>query len=239
MKKLLIAASATLVCLLLAILLLPSAAYPARAAGAQAWQFKTSNYTGTPANQNDKSHAVDKLMSLQSPPGGPAAEVSLPSTSRAWWYMDQAANVNVSLGSSSWEAEVHVYLDSGSEEKTITVKAWKVASDGTAVELASGSTTQTITTTNTHYVATLTAGGSQTIPPGWTVACSVEWSGGTSNLKIGYNNTMGQTSDSWCKTPTSDPGYPNFELSTLILFISGLAVVGGAYYIKNRRAIKA
>ncbi|MFC1937114.1 hypothetical protein ACFLWY_00980 [Chloroflexota bacterium] len=223
---------------LLLLLVLAPLDFPVTAAGAQQWQFKTEDYSppGTPA-QDGKDHSCNKKMSGPSGwPSGPASAVEVLANERAWWYSDVAATEPVSFGEEDWEAEVHVFLDSGSEDnKTVTVKAWKVASNGTATELASGSWTGTVDTTNTHHQITLTHIGSQNIPVGWLIACSVEWSGGTANVKIGYNNTMGQEDDSWCQTPTNDPGYPVPELPTLILLSAGLAAAFIYLTIRKRK----
>ena len=206
--------------------------------GSQTWQFNTGNYGDTPASDG-KTHPCDNLMSSTGPTG-PAATVTVPANQRAWWYMDQVAQVDVSFCTNPWEAEVHAFVDSDSETANLTVRSWKVnPSDGEAIELANKTEEITLNTAHNHYPLTLTTtGANQTIPTGWTIGCSVEWSG-IKDLKIGYNNNIGDVDDSWCKTPSCDPGYPTPELPTIVLMSIGLVVLGMYVWLKKRKKVES
>ncbi|MFC1978056.1 hypothetical protein ACFLWS_07340, partial [Chloroflexota bacterium] len=206
-----------------------------RAAGAQKWQFRTENHdTSITQNADDgtQPHPCDKGMSLTWPTSPSYTTVAVPSGKRAWWYMDQAAETNVAFGMGTWQAESHARLDTGkSETAYLRIKAWKVAPDGTATILAEGESEVPLDEDDAHYPIELTPSVSQNVPTGYTVGCSVEWSG-TETLYIDYGQTMGGR-DGWCQSPSNDPGYPTPELSTIFLMSLGLTTIIVFLYFRH------
>ena len=62
----------------------------------------------------------------------------------------------------------------------------------------------------------------------------VSWSGpATDAIRVYYDPTGDKSS--YVKSPSADPGYPIPELSTLILFSSGLLALAG-YALKRRKS---
>ncbi|MFC2006812.1 hypothetical protein ACFLUQ_01435 [Chloroflexota bacterium] len=233
MKSKFIGSVVVILLALLLILALPTTS-SVRAAGATKWQF---NNTPSGLDANNEGNVGNFEMSLTEASGGSPSSVTVVSGKRAFWYMDQTAETDISFGLETWGAEVHAYVATGTEYSNIRVKVWKVnPADNEATELASGVDDVTLTTAHNHFPVTLTpVGGAQEIPIGWTIACSVEWDG-DEDLIIGFNEPMNEGEDSWCESPCNDPGYPTPELSTIILMSLGLVTIIGFIYFRHRTA---
>ena len=110
---------------------------------AQTWYFTPTSYTGTPANGID--HHKDNIMSKTGPTTTPKSTY-FKSPDVVWFYAENAAQCGLSFGEYDWTAYIahdEMKEASGNIGDTITVDIYKVAEDGTATHIASGSKTFT------------------------------------------------------------------------------------------------
>ncbi len=198
------------------------------AQGEQTWYLTPTSYTGTPANDGT-THHHDKIMSKTQTTDD---HVAFASDKTMWWYAEHAAECGLSFGMGSWSA--HLYHDKmdvvGEVGETITADVYKVAPDGTPTHIATGSNTTISGQTETDI--TCSPVGSQDFATGERLAVRISWSS-TDTIWIYYSADKPST----LTTPPSDPGYPVPELSTLILFSTGLLALAG-YVGLGRKNLK-
>ncbi|MFC1937112.1 hypothetical protein ACFLWY_00970 [Chloroflexota bacterium] len=162
-------------------------------------------------------------------------DLSMGSNETTWWYSDEAAEEPISFGTQSWTAKVYICCSPGQPDTAnLDVTVWKVASDNTPTQLASGTQPLSTTTTLTAYTITLTTDTSQDIAVGDRIGCRLDWTGNKA-VKIHYDGPEGEDGESWLKTPSNDPGFPVPELSSLVLLSAGLAAAFVYLVISNRR----
>jgi hypothetical protein len=196
------------------------------ALGEQTWYLTPTSYTGTPADDGTDHHA-NKIMSKTQTSDD---HVAFTSTETMWWYADNAAECDLTFGAGSWS--LHLYHDtmddeSGEVGETITADIYKVKADGTATRIATGSNTTVSGQTETIF--TCSPLGNQDFITGDRLAVRISWSS-TDTLWIYYSSAKPST----LKSPSSDPGYPIPEPSTLVLFATGLFTLAG-YVLVSRR----
>ena len=128
-------------------------------------------------------------------------------------------------------------LNSTDSGKRITTRLQGINSEGAKLSGSCGYAQKYYSTSNpSHFEEvkeSLKPSESFTIPEGGRFAIEVLWaSGAVGDLEVHCNPTNKHASKA--TSPFSDPGYPVPELSTLILFSTGLLVLAG-YVVLGRR----
>jgi hypothetical protein len=174
---------------------------------------------------------ADEIMSKTHTPG---SYVVCKDGSPKWWYVDEPAECDLTIGAGSWT--VHIYHDTADEsyeyDGTITADIYKVA-DGTKIHIATGSESPTEGGTDTTITCPM--GSGVDFATGEKFAVRISWSPTsekpTDPLYVYYSATKPSTLTS----PSSDPGYPVPELITLVLLSTGLLTLAGYVLLTKRR----
>ena len=203
--------------LFLIILLLSTFVPPAiSASSAQTWYLTPVDYVGPKANDGTEHHH-DKVMSKT-----PVFDdhVAFTSAKTMWWYAENPAECSLSFGVGTWR--VHLYHDKMDQSdeygQTLTADIFKVASDGSATQIATGSSITTPSSTDTVIVCSPL--GTHDFAAGERLAVRISWSS-TNQLWIYYSSTKPST----LQSPSSDPGYPVPELPGFALLAAGLLIL--------------
>jgi len=142
------------------------------------------------------------------------------------WVADQAATVDATFSSSAWTGQV-VFASAPSAAHTFTIDIGSADADGS--DFTAGGPDATLTGNGSATVFTYTTdAASFTVPNTKYLALRI-----TNNSSSPYTVTTGVTW-SYTNSPSSDPGYPIPEPSTIILLGSGLTILAG-YFVWHRR----
>jgi hypothetical protein len=142
------------------------------------------------------------------------------------WIADQAATVDVSFPAAAWTGQV-VFTSAPSDTHTFTIDIGSADADGS--DFQEGGPTATLTGDGSATVFTFTTDATSLNVPGTKyLALRI-----TNNSGSGYTVTTG-VAWSYISSPSSDPGYPVPELSSIILLGSGLIILVG-YFVWHRR----
>lgn len=181
-----------------------------------------NKYPGTAAN-DETTHYTDYNMSKTDTTTYSSKD--LEATKTMWWYADCPAQCDLTFpGNEDWT----VRIDHEQRNGWIwTADIYNVASDGAATCFASGnnaaSNTESGVTTVTCHQETPqtfhTADGDR-------LALRIKHNDNTQRVETYfYREDKGTLSNLTC--PVSDPAYPVPELSTLVLFSTGLLTLAG------------
>ena len=200
---------------------------------AQSWHLLNADYEGTKAIDGT-THLVNVYMNKTGNTTTSPYSKYLNYTETMWWYAEYAAECDLTFGTGNWTVYPdHEEIDGAEVGETITAGIYKVRGDGTATLLATGSKTAVSGSTS----STIECGpvvASQDFDAGERLALRINWTCTTDELRIYYYRAS-DSKFSNIASPTSDPGYPVPELSTLILFSTGLITLAGYVLLTKRR----
>jgi hypothetical protein len=142
------------------------------------------------------------------------------------WTVENAAECDLTIGAGTWDVKIYYNAMGGSG--TITAKIYKVG-DSTAI--ATG-TSGTISGTSNTTISC--SGASKDFEEGSKFKLELTWTPSVDAAVLVYHSeSAGKKST--LTSPSSDPGWPVPELSTLVLFSVGLlALVGYVGYSRRR-----
>lgn len=212
---------------------------------AQTWYFTPTDIpTGWPiaddgtAIETGDKHLRDEIMNKTEPPTGTYKYVAIykdaDGNHTAWWYAENAAQCDLGFGEHNWV--IHIYhekIDDEEAGKVLYADVYKVASDGTVTHLAGGNViTATGDPTERDIVCYDNGSTYQDFVTGERLGIRISGNFTTTDkltVYYYYGNPSNLTS------PATDPGYPVPELSTLILFSTGLFTLAGYVLLTRRR----
>ena len=207
----------------------------------QTWYLTPENKSGDAPNANDsRTHAKDNLMHKGSG-NGTGEYFDLNYTKVAWFYADTGAKCGLGFGDNPWKA--HIRTEAIEEDEighNLTVEICRLEK-GTGNVTVLASHTEQLTAVGTKHLWNITCedneSTTQDFSTGDWLAVRLSWDCPTDELQIYYKAEAGN--DSYIESPSTDPGYPIPELSTLILFASGLlALVGYVLLERDKRKRK-
>ena len=161
--------------------------------------------------------------------------ITLAPGERVWFYADELAECDVGFPAGKWSVSYWVKALNESEagKGTIYTRLCYVDSGGSYDRVQS----RTAAITNPENIEEINeefVPDAFTVPEGGRLAIEVYWgSSPLGNLEI-HCNPSGEHA-SKATSPSSDPGYPVPELSTLILFSLGLLVLAGYVGLRRKR----
>ena len=161
-------------------------------------------------------------------------KITLAPGKRVWFYADQVAVCDVTFPAGSWDVAYWVKtLSTGEANTRLTTRLCYVSSDGTETRVKGGFNSISYSASLQENVEPLVPDDSFTVPQGGRLAIEVLWSSSAAgNLEIHCTPSGNPVSKT--TSPSSDPGYPVPELSTLILFSVGLLVLVGYVGLRRR-----
>jgi hypothetical protein len=192
--------------------------------GTQLWYFTSEDKpVGAPTANDGQTHAKDNLMHKGSRTGT-GEYFSLNYTEVAWFYADTGAACDIGFGERPWEAHVRTEAIEGDEVgHNLTVEICRL-DNGTGNVTVLASHTGQLTAVEPQHLWNLTCedneSTTQDFSTGDWLAVRLSWGCPTDELRIYYKAEAGN--DSYLESPTTDPGYPIPELSTLILLFTGV-----------------
>ena len=194
------------------------------AAGEQSWHLlgEDNKYTGN-ATTDGTDHLIDCNMSKTL--NATKTSKSLNYTETMWWYAEYPAQCNLTFpAGGDWIVRIDHEQRGG---WNWSADVYKVASNDTAISFASetenaSNTKSGVTTITCHQGAVQTFN----IASGDRLALRIKHDDSTEEVTTYYYNaSTGRLSN--LTSPSSDPGYPVPELSSLILLSIGLLVFVG------------
>ena len=166
--------------------------------------------------------------------------ITLAPGERVWFYADQVAQCEVGFPEDKWSVACWVKaLHSGEAgEGRVYTRLCYVDSAGSSTMVSSSASEAITTPQSIEEIVedwfTKNNVGSFTVPDGGRLAVEVYWgSSPLGNLEI-HCNPSGERA-SKATSPSSDPGYPVPELSTLLLFFTGLLTLAGYVLLTKKR----
>jgi len=207
------------------------------AIGEVIWYWKDTNVSGFTLPSED--HLFDKFMNTsEAPEENINYTVTVGRNESVWWY-------------ANYPAECNLTFPAGDENKPWVVSYWAQAFGDAGghpiyarlyVIHSNGSATMVDERYNTLAPASGLTKKERELYPGAIdvdaeerIAIQIEWyktAGEGDALKIYYNST---TYNSTLTSPPDSPAYPVPELSTLILFSTGLLALAGYVLLTKRR----
>jgi len=197
---------------------------------AQSWRLLNADYEGTKAIDGT-NHLVDVYMNKTGNTTISPYSKYLNYTETMWWYAEYAVQCNLTFpAGGDWIVRVDHEKKSG---WTWYADLYKVASNGIATSFASGTapasnTESGVTTITCHQDAMQTFN----IANGDRLAIRIKHNCSTEEVTTYFYK---DTHLSNLTSPSTDPGYPVPELSTLILFSTGLLALAGYVLLTRRR----
>lgn len=203
----------------------------------QVWYLTPEPKPSGAHNATDSlTHKVDNLLhkDIGKKTGGDRS-FNLSSTEVAWFYADTGAENGLSFGEYNWTIYIRTEAIESGEVGNLTVEICKLDSGGNSTILAENTTNLTVTSAYTLWEMNCIDNGSTTqdFSAGDWLAVRLSWDCTAGELQIYYE--IEEHSNSYVKSPSSDPGYPVPELPTLILFSSGLLILAGYVLLKQRK----
>jgi hypothetical protein len=200
--------------------------------GQQTWYFSTDTVTGP--TWDGAAYNINMTKGME----GENDKVTLAKGERVWFYADQVAESNVSFPVGIWNVSYWVKAtNSGDSTKQITTRLQGINSTGAKLSgspYAQGQYNIGSPQNLEEVTESLNPTETFTIPEGGRFAIEVLWAdGATGNLEIHCNPSGKHASD--VTSPSSDPGYPIPELSTILLFGVGLLVIAGYVELRRKR----
>ena len=207
------------------------------AMNAQTWYLTPEAKPDDAPTANDGlEHVKDNLMHKGSGIGT-GEHFDLNYTEVAWFYADTGAECELGFGDKAWKAHIRTEAIEDDEiGRNLTVEICRLEK-GTGDVTVIASHTEQLTAVGTKHLWNITCednvSTSQDFSTGDWLAVRLSWDCPTDELQIYYKAEAG--SDSYIESPSTDPGYPIPELSTLILFSSGLVILAGYGYVVLKR----
>lgn len=218
------------ICVLCVLVLVATAS----ASGQQTWNF-TNNEISASTNCSDADYNVSMMKGLE----GGDYTITLAKGERVWFYADQVAQCGVTFPDGKWNVSYWVKALNVSEtgKGRVYTRIGYVDANGNG-NLMSSSSSEAIT--NPQNLEEIVEDWfknndvpSFTVPEGCRLAVEVFWgSSPLGSLEI-HCNPSGKPSGN-VTSPSSDPGYPIPELSTLMLLSLGLIALLGYVHLKKR-----
>ena len=224
--------------LVLAMVVLVMVQVVGAAPDSQSWYLTgDAKPSGAPEAADGVGHDIDHLMNKSIGIGTWSGSwFSIDSDKPAWFYADTGAECGLGFGEKDWTAHIRTESIEGGEVSSILyVEICKLSSDGSITFLANGS--ETLTEAGPKKLWNITCVDQDTkqdfITGEW-LALRVFWENETADtLTIHYKNVTG--SESYIESPSTDPGYPVPELSTILLLSIGLIALAGYVLLTKRR----
>ncbi len=201
------------------------------ATDSQSWHLLDVTYTGTAA-VDDTVHHKNFYMNKTGNATGNYMVLPNVTEKTTWWYAEYPAQFDgVTFGEDNWIVNIS---HANYNDFFIFADVCKVNESGEVTYLAHGNKTASgeYTTITCHDNTTT----NQTFNKDERLALKIyhNRTGTTTTARIYYYNaTDGKYSN--LASPSSDPGYPVPELSTIILFSTGLITLIGYVLITRRR----
>jgi len=207
----------------------------------QTWYLTPENKSDDAPTANDsRTHAKDNLMHKGSG-NGTGEYFDLNYTKVAWFYADTGAKCGLGFGDNPWKAHIRTEaIEDDEVGHNLTVEICRLEK-GTGDVTVLASHTEQLTAVETKHLWNITCedneSTTQDFSTGDWLAVRLSWDCPTDELQIYYKAEAGN--GSYIEGPSTDPGYPIPELSTLILFASGLlALVGYVLLERDKRKRK-
>ena len=202
----------------------------------QSWRLLHDTYAGTTANDGTDHH-YDLFMDKTGETSETPWSTYFNSPKTVWWYAENAAECNLGFGEKNWMAHIaHGGISEEVGSQTLYVDVYKVKTDSNIVHLAGG--TQLFNggdTAGTWNIICVDDGDTtQDFTTGERLAFRVKHDySGIKQIRIYYYKDM-DNKRSRLESPSTDPGYPVPELSTLILLSIGLIALTGYVLLTKR-----
>ena len=196
----------------------------------QSWHLLDVGYTGNTA-VDDTDHYKDLFMNKTGNATG--SYMSLPNVTKktTWWYAGYPAQFDgVTFGEDDWTVNIS---HSNYNDFFIFVDVCKVNESGEVTYLAHGN--KTASGTYTIITCSDNATTSQTFNADERLALRMYHNRTSTTAARIYYYNAGNGRLSNLTSPSSDPGYPVPELSTLILFSTGLLILVGCVLLAKRK----
>jgi len=207
----------------------------------QTWYLTPEDKPDNAPTANDsRTHAKDNLMHKGSG-SGTGEYFDLNYTKVAWLYADTGAECGLGFGDNPWKAHIRTEpIEDDEVGHNLTVEICRLEK-GTGDVTVLASHTKQLTAVENEHLWNITCedneSTTQDFSTGDWLAVRLSWDCPTDELRIYYKAEAGN--DSYIESPSTDPGYPVPELSTLILFASGLlALVGYVLLERDKRKRK-
>ncbi|PKK86284.1 MAG: hypothetical protein CVT48_01755 [Thermoplasmata archaeon HGW-Thermoplasmata-1] len=204
---------------------------PVAAAGSQTWYLKD---TGASGFSFPSEHAYDKLMDKTTPSEETVQSITLSKSQRVWWYVNEAAGQDLSFPSGDWNVAFWVKaLNSEDNNKIVYVRLHNITLQGDNTQIWEKQP-KTSSAGSIEMISTLKENANTfVVNYGGRIAIEIYWvSTATGDLVVYYNSTIHPSS---VTLPAGSPNYPTPELSTLVLFATGLTALLGSAALKKRR----
>ena len=212
------------------VLVLASVPMVGAAPDSQSWHLlgEDNSYPGVAANDGT-THRIDVNMSKTK--NATKTYKDVPSDETAWWYAEYPAQFDgVTFGEDDWTVNISHGPTDGC---TIWANVCKVNdSTGEVTYLANGSVVPAGSGADT-FTCSDNQNTIQTFNTSERLALRI-YHNRTTILRIYYYDATDKEYTN-LTSPSSDPGYPVPELSTLILFSIGLITLAGYVLITERR----
>ena len=204
------------------------------ATGEVVWYWKDTNVSGFTLPSED--HLFDKFMNTtEVPEGDTNYTVTLGKGERAWWYANYPAQCDVTFPEGIWTTTFWVNATNSTDnEKVITVRVRGIYANGSDC-WARHTSPKTHNAGSIEKIKTKPSSDwpSYIVPVGGRIAVEVLWYSEANGPLVVYCNSI--TYNSSLTSPPDSPAYPVPELSTLILFSTGLIALAGYVLLTKRR----
>ena len=206
------------------------------AADSQSWYFTNTDASAPVYSGADYNKIMTKGVE------GDDVTITLVPEERVWFYADEVAQCDVTFPAGSWSVAYWINVTNSTDsDKTITTRLHGINSTGFRLSGSTGYKTGTYKTQTSgsleEVVELLNPDEGFIIPEGGRFAIEVLWaSNAAGNLEIHCNPTDKHASN--VTSPSSDPGYPVPELSTLVLLSVGLLTLAGYVTYDSSRGKK-
>jgi hypothetical protein len=222
--------------LVLAMLVLASV----QAVGAettQTWYLTSDDKPSeAPTASDGLSPAKNNLMHKDEWAGTKESFYLTPAKPAAWFYADTGAECDLGFGEHSWKAYIRMEeIKIGDEAGThLKVSVCKLDTGGSVTVLAEDTIELTVASAYTLWeIICEDMDGLQDFNAGDWLAVRLWWIDAPEGERLYIYYQAATDRDSYIESPSSDPGYPVPELSTFILFSTGLIALVG--YVLLRR----
>ena len=208
--------------------------------GQQVWYLSSGGKPGGAPTANDGlTHKVDNLLhkDIGKKTGGDSS-FYLNCTEVAWFYADTGAENGLSFGEYSWTIYIRTEaIEDDEVGHNLTVEICKLNKNTRDITVIADKTTRLNATTDAKHLWIITCedngSSTQNFSAGDWLAVRLSWDCSTDELRIYYE--IEEHSNSYIKSPSSDPGYPVPELPTIILISTGLLTLAGYVWLTKRR----